>query len=78
LPEISDIFPWALKQGRKIGIISPHPLGCPFKEKTFDHWSNIGMNILEMKGVSPILRDILNMAHNMMFCFCAVLKRIDK
>lgn len=78
LPKISNIFPRAFEQGRKIGIIAPHPLGCPFKEKTFDHWSNVGVNIFEMKGICAILRDILDVAHDMMLSFSSVLEGIDK
>ena len=65
-----------LKHGKEIRIISSHPCAIPSKEETFHQRSNVTMNILKVQRICPILRDILHMAHHMMFCLSSVFELV--
>jgi hypothetical protein len=36
------------------------------------------MNVLEMESIGPVFGDILDMAHDMMFCLASVLELVDE
>lgn len=73
LLEVSDVLLMVFEHRWQIGIIAAHPLGLPLEEHAFDHGCDVGMNILKMKRICSVFRDILHVTHDVVLRLPSVL-----
>ena len=72
LLELSDSFVSMLKQLRKVRIITSDPFRSPSNFQQFEPPNQIAMNILEMKRVSSIFRNVLHNTIDFMNCMSSI------
>jgi hypothetical protein len=70
--KFADVLAGVFEEGGKVRVVSARPLGVPLEEDALDGWDDVGMDVFEMQGVCAILGDILDVAHDVVFCLAAV------
>lgn len=74
LLKLSHVLLLMLKHFFNVSIVSSFPFGFPGKIKPINLRNDLCMNVFEMKDISPVFRNVLNVAHHMVFGSASKLK----
>lgn len=74
--EFADVLAGVFEEGGKVRVVSASPLGVPLEEETLDGWDDVGMDVFEVQRVCAILGDVLDVAHDVVFCLAAVFQAL--